>query len=328
MAALALLTMLILAVGGDAGFFAARYPLKARFNNVMGLKEGAVVRLSGKEIGTVTDVAFSGAQVEVYFEVLEELRPVITTEAVAQIGSLSLLGEPVVDIVAGDGGDPLEDHGYVRASQSAGSLNDMSEAATTTLEQVDALLRDVRAGEGTLGRILTDDSLFTEMQAFVSTAAGVTRSLQEGEGTLGSLINDPAAYAALKTSLENLQAMTARINAGQGALGRLLNDDAVGQSLASTTENLSNVTGRLSRGEGTAGRLLTDEQLFDRLNAMASNMNDLTSGLAAGEGTAGQLLRDQELYENMNRAAVEFRELLADIRKDPRSYLQVDVSIF
>ncbi len=324
----ALLTMLILAVGGDGGFFTERYPLKARFNNVQGLKAGAVVRLSGKEIGTVTVVDFAGSEVEVHFEVLSELRPVITTEAVAVIGALSLLGEPIIDITAGDGGTPLEDYAYVRARQSSGALNDMTNAATTTLGQVDALLNDIREGEGTLGRILTDDALYTEMQAVMAAANTVTRSLQAGEGTLGGLIKDPAAYQSLKASLDNLQAVTSRINQGQGALGRLLNDDAMGQSLAATTENLSQVAGRLNKGEGTAGKLLNDTQLYDRLNAMANTMNELTTGLTAGQGTAGQLLRDRELYENMNRAAVELRDLLAEIRKDPRKYLRVNVSIF
>jgi len=326
--ALALTVILVFAVGGDAGFFASRFPLKARFDNVQGLKAGAVVRLSGKEIGTVRAVEFAGSQVEVHFEVLEELRPVLTTEAVAIIGALSLLGEPIVDITSAGGGAPLEDFAYVRTRESAGALADVSSAATSTLSQIDDVLTQVRAGDGTLGRILTDDALYTEMQALVASAASVTRALDAGQGTLGGLLKDPAAYQSLRTSLDNLQTMTARINQGQGALGRLLNDDAMGQSLAATTANLADVTGRLTRGEGTAGRLLTDQQLYDRLNGMANSMNELTAGLSAGQGTAGQLLRDQQLYDNMNQAAVELRDLLAEIRKDPRRYLRVNVSIF
>jgi len=34
------------------------------------------------------------------------------------------------------------------------------------------------------------------------------------------------------------------------------------------------------------------------------------------------------LYENMNQAASELRTLIAEIRKDPRKYLNVRVSIF
>ena len=47
-----------------------------------------------------------------------------------------------------------------------------------------------------------------------------------------------------------------------------------------------------------------------------------------GEGTAGQLLKDKQLYENMNGAVADLRALVADIRKDPRKFLNIKVSVF
>jgi phospholipid/cholesterol/gamma-HCH transport system substrate-binding protein len=47
-----------------------------------------------------------------------------------------------------------------------------------------------------------------------------------------------------------------------------------------------------------------------------------------GQGTVGQLLKDKQLYENMNGAVADFRQLLTEIRKDPKKYLNVKVSIF
>ena len=58
--ALGLLALIVVAVGGEGGYFWQRYPLKTRFADVLGLKAGAVVRLSGKEIGSVTGVEFAG----------------------------------------------------------------------------------------------------------------------------------------------------------------------------------------------------------------------------------------------------------------------------
>jgi phospholipid/cholesterol/gamma-HCH transport system substrate-binding protein len=52
------------------------------------------------------------------------------------------------------------------------------------------------------------------------------------------------------------------------------------------------------------------------------------TGLQQGEGTAGQLLRDRQLYDNMNGAVGELRQLVQDIRADPRKFLNVRVSIF
>ncbi|MEO7191340.1 MAG: MlaD family protein [Vicinamibacterales bacterium] len=327
--AIALMTAVVLAVGGEGGYWWQRYPLKTRFNNVLGLKAGAVVRLAGKEIGTVKTVEFSaGPQVEVSFEVRKDVRPLITTTSVAEVGSLSLLGEPIIEIKGGAGGTPLNDWDYVNASQSTGPMNEVAASASASLKQMDQLLADVRAGRGTLGKFVTDDAVYNETQALLSSAAAVTRALNEGRGTLGSLLKDPAAADSLKASLANLQAMTTRINNGEGALGRFLNDEAMGKSLASTTANLDQITGKLSRGEGTAGKLLTDQQLYDRLNSVTNRIDSVVAGLESGQGTAGKLLHDQQLYENINGTVVELKSLLAEIKKDPKKYLRLNISIF
>ena len=58
-----------------------------------------------------------------------------------------------------------------------------------------------------------------------------------------------------------------------------------------------------------------------RLDTVVQNLN-------SGEGTAGQLLHDKQLYENMNQTVSEMRALIAEIKKDPKKYLNVKVSIF
>lgn len=326
--AIVLLIATVVAVGGEGGYFWQRYPLKARFTNVQGLKAGAVVRLSGKEIGSVKSVDFAGPAVDVRFDVIDTVRPLITTDATAEIGSISLLGEPIVEIRPGTGGTPLRDDEYVKTAPPPASIGDLTASASTSLAQMDKLLADIRGGRGTIGKLVTDDALYQELNAFVASAASVTKSLEAGRGTLGGLVKDPAAYEALKASLENLQTITARINGGQGALGRLINDDATGRSMAGAVGNVEQITGRLSRGEGTAGKLLTDQQLYDRLTSISTHVDQVVSNLEAGRGTAGQLLHDQQLYENMNRAVTELRDLLEAIRKDPKKYLHVTVSIF
>jgi phospholipid/cholesterol/gamma-HCH transport system substrate-binding protein len=100
------------------------------------------------------------------------------------------------------------------------------------------------------------------------------------------------------------------------------------QSLTSTTANLDAITGRVNRGEGTAGKLINDAELYNRLNSLSDRIDKVIAGLQQGDGTAGQLLRDRQLYENMNGTMVELRSLVSDIRKDPRKYLNVRVSLF
>lgn len=328
-AALALATMLILAVGGGAGgLFGSTYTLTTRFDNVQGLKSGAVVRLAGVEVGTVEDIQFAGSEVEVLLEVSTDMQSRITTESRASIGSLSLLGEPIIEISPGSGGTPLGDGDVLPSERAAGQLSDVAESATQSLEQVSAILRDIRAGKGTVGRLFSDDVLYKEITAFVGAAQDVAAGLRDGQGTLGRLVKDPAAYQRLNASLENLQEMTRRISAGEGSLGRLLNDDALASSLTSAAGNFDRVTERLNSGDNTMGKLLTEQELYDRFNSLAARIDQLTASLNSGEGTAGRLLQDRQLYENMNAAASELRSLIGDIRKDPRKYLNVRVSIF
>jgi phospholipid/cholesterol/gamma-HCH transport system substrate-binding protein len=326
--AIGLASLLIVSVGGTGGFFWDQYQLKTRFTNVQGLKKGAVVRVAGVEVGKVDDIKFVGPEVEVDLKVKKEQRERIRTESRASIGSLSLLGEPVIDITPTTQGTPLEDGAFIPSVGAAGQLSDVATGATESLEQATALLRDIRAGKGTVGKLFSDDQLYKEITAFVDAAEGVTNNLRQGKGTLGRLISDPAAYDRLNASLDNLQTITNRINSGEGSLGRLLTDDALAKSLTSASGNIDQIATNLREGEGTAGRLLTDRELYDRFNSLAGRIDKVLSELQSGEGTAGRLLQDKQLYENMNAAVGELRALLGDIRKDPKKYLNVRVSIF
>ena len=327
-AALILAALVIFLISGEGGFFWQRYELKAKFDNVAGLKAGAPVRVAGGEVGSVSDVEFSGADVVVSFEVAREMQQRITTSSRASIGSVSLLGEAALDVTPSSDGTPIPEGGFVPSERAPGQLADVAEGATRSLEQATALLRDIRAGKGTVGRLFTDDTLYKEIESFVAAADAVARALRDGRGTAGRLMNDEAVYNRLEASLRHLQAMTARLNAGEGSLGRLLNDPAFANSLTSATANLDAVAGRVNRGEGTAGRLVTDTALYDRMNSLTGRIDALVERLNDGEGTAGRLLHDQQLYENLNTAATELRGLVADIRKDPQKYLRVRVSIF
>jgi phospholipid/cholesterol/gamma-HCH transport system substrate-binding protein len=318
----------IFLLSGESGFFWQRYSVKTIFTDIVGLKEGAPVRVAGLEVGAVTDLAFVGERVEVTMEIKEEHRSRLTTASRAKLGSVSLLGESAVDITPSTQGTPIPDWGYIQSEPAAATLADVSTQASAGIQEATALLRDIRGGRGTVGKLITDETVYRELERFITSAEQVTASINRGRGTLGRLTTDPRLYNELEASARNLNAVVGRIRSGEGSLGKLLNDPALANSLTSTTQNIEGVTARLNKGEGTAGKLLTDTALYDRFNTVAGRLDTLTTRLNEGEGTAGQLLRDKQLYENMNQAVGELRGLLAEIRKDPRKYLNIKVSIF
>ena len=326
--ALAIASVLIFMVSGTGGFFWQRYSIKTVFSDISGLKEGAPVRVAGVEVGSVKKMDFVGDKVEVTMEVSKEQMSRITDRSSASLGSVSLLGEAAVDVTANSQGTPIPEWGYVRSGPPPGSLSTAAEAATRSLETTNKLLEEVRQGRGTLGKLVTDDALYRQLNDFVASAEAVTRGINAGRGTLGRLATNPAAAASLERSLQNLEVVTARIRNGEGSLGQLLNDDALSKSVTSATTNLDAITGRINKGEGTAGKLITDAELYNRLNSMADRLDKLTAALSQGEGTAGQLLHDKQLYENMNGAVTQLQDLLKEIKADPKKYLNVKVSIF
>ena len=326
--ALGMAVLLLFMLTGEGGFFWQKYTLRAVFDDVVGLKPGAPVRLAGVEVGSVTAVEFSGSQVEVSMEVANSVQDRITSESVASLGSVSLLGESAVDITASIEGSPLEPSDYISTGRGSGSLPEMAGEAVLGIEETTKLIQDLRSGRGTLGKLLSDDSLYLELNRFVDAAEDVVRSVSEGEGTLGHLTRDPAAGKALEAALQNLETITTRLKDGEGSFGKLMQDDDFSESLTSTTANLENLIAGMNRGEGTIGKLVTDKELYNRLNSLSGRLDGMLEKLEDGEGTVGKLLHDQQLYENMDLALTELRSLIKDIREDPKRFLNIRVSLF
>ena len=328
-AAIALAVLLIVAVGGQGGLFPwERYELRTKFANVLGLRSGAVVRAAGVDVGKVTDVRFDGAEVLVVMEVNEEHKGRITDQSRASIGSLSLLGEPIIDVTPAAAGRPLENGEFIQSKPPSGSLMDLAEPVQAGVAEATALLQDIRQGKGTVGKLFTDEQVYMEFQALLNSAEGVIAGVNRGQGTLGKLAKDDAAYRRLEASLADLNEMTRSIRAGEGSLGRLLKDDALAKSFTATANSVDQITAKLNKGEGTAGKLLNEKELYDRFNSITNRLDKLIGTLEKGEGTAGRLLQDKQLYENINGAVAEFKTLIADIRKDPKKFLNVRVSIW
>lgn len=109
-------------------------------------------------------------------------------EGVASIeASLATLEDILDEIARGDG--LLHRLVY----RPVGEEDPVSELARATA-RLDALLTRLEQGEGTLGMLIRDPSLYRDLRA-------VLEKVDQGEGTLGLLVNDPALYEDLRLLL-------------------------------------------------------------------------------------------------------------------------------
>src|SRR4029077_20846815 len=179
---IAIAGVLIFALTGARGFSWQRYMLKTRLSNVAGLAKGSPVRVAGVEVGSVKAVEFVGEQVDVVFDMRKDMRDRITTGSFARLGSVSLLGEGAVDISPSTQGAPIPEWGYVPAGKTPSQLADVTDQASAGIGQLTALIHDVRAGRGTVGKLMTDERLYTELHQFVVSANKLTAGIRHGRG--------------------------------------------------------------------------------------------------------------------------------------------------
>ena len=157
--AIVIVAITIFMLTGGKGFFWERYSLKTRFTNVAGLKPGSPVRVAGKEIGTVTEIDFAAEQIDVTFQVNKEIRHLITGESSATLGSVSLLGEGAVDITPSAVGTPVPEWGYVKTGRTPAQIADITEQASQGMAMLNKLVAGLNTGQGTVGKLLTDERL-------------------------------------------------------------------------------------------------------------------------------------------------------------------------
>lgn len=329
-ASLLVLAFTILYIGSGGGTpLARKYTVKALMADVNGLKAGAPVRLGGVEVGTVTRVDFAreGGMVEVSMRLDRRVKERVRSASQATLGSLGLLGEKAVDIEASTQGAPVEEGGYLSGAAEDPFKGLLSDASDSTAH-LRRILSRMDAGEGLIGKALRDDELYGRMVDVSLRLQALMSKLEAETGPLGRLVNDAEMSRRLSASARSMEAILRRVNAGQGALGVLSKDEELVSELKSLTTRLNDVAGRLHEGEGSAGRLLHDDSLYRRVDSVSARLDAVVSRLERGEGTAGRLLQDAQLYDNLNAAALDMSRLVSDIRRDPRKYLRVKLSLF
>ena len=120
-----------------------------------------------------SDVEFAGEQVDVTFE-RQQGHPATgsPTSRSAMLGSVSLLGESAVDITPSTQRHADSRVGLRAAGHADGA--DRRRRRTGAAQGIERAHRRWSAtsapGKGTVGKLITDDQLYTELQQFVATA--------------------------------------------------------------------------------------------------------------------------------------------------------------
>src|SRR5262249_9289439 len=101
-------------------------------------------------------------------------------------------------LVPGSPGAPrLADKTELASAESPDLIDNLAQAtakACAVLARFDKVVAEVEKGNGTLGKLLKDDTLYTELTAATQDVRGIVRDVKNGEGTVGKLVKNQEAY--------------------------------------------------------------------------------------------------------------------------------------
>jgi phospholipid/cholesterol/gamma-HCH transport system substrate-binding protein len=284
-------------VGGSASMFDDRYTLNASWSDIAGLKEGAVVRLAGWDVGEVNSITFSDdpANLEIHVEmsILNEYQ-----NRVRQCPSFEEVPLPARESGEEINTDDLRPPGSHARIETMGVLGDKYVALTMGPTH-DPNRKSSASPQGPICPEIAD----------------------------GAIIRTEEALDILEYTSRVTEILNSTSSIGQKVDLLLGDDQALSQaSLAESFTHLKNILEAAKDGNGLLNALIYDEQMPKRVDNILANLESTSAGLAdvtreikTGDGIATELIygeNGEELAEELRELAVAMSSLTEDIRNE------------
>ncbi|MBN1560305.1 MCE family protein [candidate division KSB1 bacterium] len=299
---IAIIIFVIFAAGQQHGILEERYVLYVHMARVNGLQTGAPVRLNGVRVGSVIGVDFIEAtddpQIKVTLEILKKVQDRIRADSEAYIGTLGLLGDKFVSITTGLPTQPVLRNGDFLIGKDPVDMEKLIDESVDT---------------------------FAELQNTARLIKEISEKINRGEGTIGLLVSDPSLYKNLNESLALLKNIGTQLNSTEGLLAEIIRDTTMYDELYTFIKNANILADTLVNGKGSVAKLVHDPLAYEQLTQNLAEMKSVVAKLNRGEGTAGQLLTNEKLYIDLLRVTTGLDSLLTDIRENPKRYVTVEI---
>ena len=267
--------------GGGTSIFESKKQFVCYFENVQGLLTGSPVWMSGVEVGNVRSAKFvildSVARIKVVCRVKSSVWDKITTSAQVQLGTIGLLGDKFVDVVPGHTSDPQIEVGAEIPSIEANDAEAMFRAGKDAMartgdlaDNLNELLDRMNRGEGTLGLMATDDSVYHSMTTLLTHLTKLTVELHKNQERIVSSIEGISQSTVL---------LSDKVTANTGTIGKLVNDPALYDNLSATSAKMDTILQKINSAEGTLGLFVNDTVLYTEFANLLVRMNNLVSDI-------------------------------------------------
>ena len=260
---------------GGTTLLKSHYQVEVLFDEIGGLQEGEGVFMRGKQIGYVKQTLLEPKNVRV---ILTLDKPVVFRKDYRiDVISASMLGGKYLRMDLGHpASDPLPEGTQILGESPV----DVMANFNTAVEGMQQMLTSVGAGEGTLGQLLYDETLYNQLLELNKGLLGFMSKIESADGTFNRLISDPVLYVQTEELLDRLNSVVGQMEEGEGLLGKLLNEKTTTiDDLEVAVAELGIVIQQLNSTNGTIGKLINDPALYDEstelIEEARATMDDL-----------------------------------------------------
>lgn len=176
--AIALFILVIYFIGNRQHMFSKTFQVNGTFKDVGGLQVGNNVRFTGINVGTIESIEIvTDSTVKVTMEIEKRVQKFIKQDAIASIGSEGLMGNKVINLVAGTPGRPMIADGGTLKAITPVSIDDIMKNLEVTTENaalitydIAALTYNIRSGNGAIGKLFMDTAFANELDQTIVNA--------------------------------------------------------------------------------------------------------------------------------------------------------------
>jgi phospholipid/cholesterol/gamma-HCH transport system substrate-binding protein len=254
----ALLILGIFVLGNKEALFKSTFSVKAYFQNVEGLRNGAPVRLSGVDVGAVKSIRIIGEKasiIEVTLRLLDDVKRFIRKDTEAGIETEGLVGYKFISLDIKDSeSEHVEDGGTILVKEPVSFADVIEEtqgimAYTKEMtKNLSEIVAKINAGEGTIGRLLNDEELYYATTEITKSAGAsldsITYDLRYVVGIfkeMGGGLND--IVAKVNNTVAGVDTLIANVKQGKGVIGSLLAEgNTEDTTLTSIIKNIRQIT--------------------------------------------------------------------------------------
>ena len=336
-----MVALLVIAVGifyvTGAGFLGPKYRLRTYLPEVAGVTNGAPVRLDGVDIGNVETIRIvqrtpghipeKNRNIELIMRLDKRFQADILTDSTASLVTEGLLGNRYVNIARGFTGVALKENQEVPGTAEK-SLSDVMASMQGLTVDVHNVIESLQSGKGTLGKLLTDDQAYNNLNGLLAKSNDIVGGVQRGRGTLGKLVASDEMYSKANATLDNVNGIVTDARSGKGTIGKLLYDPTLYDEAKKAVQNGNAIMGDVRSGKGSLGKFATDDELYNKLRDASGNLSSATAKLNDNTTSAGKLFSDPKLYDNLTGLTGDLRLLIGDFRQNPKKFLRIKVAVF